>query len=222
MSNDKRIPAQFVVKINTKDDDGRVRSKEFVLYAGLLAVAHDIGLTEISTELVQRADDSNKNVAIVRATVKGKAGVFSAYGDASPTSVNRKLIPAITRVAETRAKSRCLRDFGNINMVAVEELGGDDDFEVASQPRAAQPQAARRDDRRDERRFIPISDNQKRALWRKALALGYEGDAAHKFIFERLGVEPAKASREQASKLLDALSAEERSLASSGAANAAE
>ena len=56
-----------------------------------------------------------------------------------------------------------------------------------------------------------MRSNQKRAIWRRVLALGHLGDAAHAFIAERLGCDPAKATREQASKLLDALSSEERS-----------
>jgi hypothetical protein len=214
MSNDK-IPAQFVVKINTRDDDGKMRSRDFVLYAGLLAVAHDIGLTEISTELVQRADASNGNVAIVRATVKGKSGVFSAYGDASPASVNGKLVPALTRIAETRAKARGLRDFANINMVALEELGRDD---VVDATPARRPQTPHRHER--ERGTELATGNQLRALWRKIAALGHQGDAIREFAIDRLGSDPTKATRASVSKLLDELAAEGRARGGTDAAAA--
>ena len=68
----------------------------------------------------------------------------------------------------------------------------------------------------DDRRDGTISDAQKRALWRKALTLGYEGPRAHAFLLERWGVEPSRATRMQASRLLDVLSEEERRASQAG------
>lgn len=62
--------------------------------------------------------------AIASATVTGKDGeVFSDVGDASPSSCSSKLVPHLIRMASTRAKARALRDFTNIGMCSVEELG---------------------------------------------------------------------------------------------------
>ena len=224
-ANKNKIAAQFIVHINTKEDDGSTRVKEFITYAGLLAVAHDIGLEEMNTAVVQMPTDDNGQTAVIRAIAKGKPGLFTGLGDANPQNVNRKVAKHLLRVAETRAKARALRDFCNINVVALEELG-DEDVEFVSPPRQQQPvQAAQQVQhqphpsvtRIDDRREGMISDAQKRALWRKALTAGYEGPRAHAFLLERLGVEPAKATRAQASRLLDVLSEEERVASSNGA-----
>lgn len=217
--NTNKIPREFIVRIAVKNESGAVTGeREFITFAGLLAVAHDIGLDEINTTILQMPTDANGQAAVVRAIAKGKPGLFTGLGDANPGNVNRKVARHLLRVAETRAKARALRDLCNINMLAIEELGGDDDFDVEP-PRASRPQPHVR---RDDRRVVPISDAQKRALWRKALALGREGPAAHAFIAERLGVDPAKATREQASRLLDALAQEERAQQGNGAEHAAE
>lgn len=231
MSNNKnKIASQFIVHINTREEDGSSRVREFITYAGLLAVAHDIGLEEINTTVVQMPTDTNDQTAVIRAVAKGKPGLFTGLGDANPQNVNRKVAKHLLRVAETRAKARALRDFCNINVVALEELG-DEDVKFVSPPRQQQPaqqqpaqsvqQPERGVTRIDDRRDGMISDAQKRALWRKALTLGYEGPRAHAFLLERLGVDPSRASRAQASRLLDVLSEEERR-ASNGAGHAAE
>lgn len=219
MSKNK-IPPQFIVRIPVKNESGAVvGERELITYAGLLAVAHDIGLDEINTTILQMPTEANGQTAVVRAIAKGKPGLFTGLGDATPANVNRKVVRHLLRVAETRAKARALRDLCNINIVALEELGGDEDVDLdAAVPASREPRG-----HRDERRVVPISDAQKRALWRKALALGHEGDAARAFLTQRLGVDPAKATREQASRLLDALSQEERvAQRASGADHAAE
>jgi hypothetical protein len=232
MSNNKnKIASQFIVHINTKEDDGSTRVKEFISYAGLLAVAHDIGLEEMNTTVVQMPTDGNGQTAVIRAIAKGKPGLFTGLGDANPQNVNRKVAKHLLRVAETRAKARALRDFCNINVVALEELG-DEDVEFVSPPRQQPVQVAQQHQQQpaqpmqqshergvtriDDRRDGTISDAQKRALWRKALTLGYEGPRAHAFLLERLGVEPSRATRMQASRLLDILSEEERRASQAG------
>lgn len=207
--NKNKIPPQFIVKINTKDEGGGSRAREFITFAGLLAVAHEVGLDEINSTIIQMPTDANGQTAVVRAIAKGKPGLFTGLGDANPQNVNKKVVRHLLRVAETRAKARALRDLCNINMLALEELGGDDDIDF--EPAPAEPRPQQHQHRRDGR-GDGISDAQKRALWRKALTLGHEGQAAHAFLTSRLGVDPAKATREQASKLLDALSAEEHRL----------
>ena len=228
MSNNKnKIASQFIVHINAREEDGSSRVREFITYAGLLAVAHDIGLEEMNTTVVQMPTDGNGQTAVIRAIAKGKPGLFTGLGDANPQNVNRKVAKHLLRVAETRAKARALRDFCNINVVALEELG-DEDLEFVSPPRQQQSvpmqqqsvqavqQLERGVTRIDDRRDGTISDAQKRALWRKALTLGYEGPRAHAFLLERLGVEPSRATRMQASRLLDVLSEEERRASQAG------
>jgi len=99
--------------------------KEFILYRGLLAVAHEKGLTGITTTLIQVPSELNMMVAICHATVQMPDGTFSGIGDASPGNVTRMMAPHIIRMAETRAKARALRDAVNVGVTALEELGED-------------------------------------------------------------------------------------------------
>ena len=101
--------------------DGR----SFVLYAGLLDLAHERGLRGITTTLVQVPSELNGMAAIVHATVETEQGTFTGLGDASPGNVTRLMAPHLIRMAETRAKARALRDAVNVGVTAFEELGDD-------------------------------------------------------------------------------------------------
>lgn len=119
------------------------QGKQYVLFAGLLDEAHSRGLVGIDTELIQVPEESNGQVAVVKATVQiedasGGSGdpsnlrTFSGIGDASPQNVSRNIVPHLIRMAETRAKARALRDAVNVGATALEELSDSDD-EPASQ-----------------------------------------------------------------------------------------
>src|SRR5687768_5660876 len=97
--------------------------KSFVLYAGLLDIAHERGLKAVTTTLVQIPSDLNGQMAIVHATVETSQGTFTGLGDAAPENVSKMMVPHLIRMAETRAKARALRDAVNVGVTALEELG---------------------------------------------------------------------------------------------------
>src|SRR5438105_1136962 len=100
------------------------QGRSFVLYAGLLAEAHDKGLKAIRTRLLQSPAPDNGDTTICAAEVELEDGrVFTGIGDATPQNVGRNIVPHAIRMAETRAKARALRDAINVGAVAVEELG---------------------------------------------------------------------------------------------------
>ena len=94
------------------------------MYSGLLDLAHQKGLQRIHVEVVQYPSKENGSEAICKAHVESKTGdSYIEFGDANPKNVNPKIAAHILRMAATRAKARALRDFTNIGMTCLEELG---------------------------------------------------------------------------------------------------
>jgi predicted nucleic acid-binding Zn finger protein len=115
----------------------RIKGKEFVLYTGLLDLAHQRGIRKVIVEPVQYPTKDNKMEAICRATIESQDGqTFIEIADANPLNVNRMVAEHILRVAATRAKARALRDMTNIGMTCLEELGDFDDDDDAGRTKA--------------------------------------------------------------------------------------
>ena len=104
-----------------------LNGRDFILYGGVLQLAKERGLKRIATRIVQLPHKDNGYYAVCEAEVETDDGVFSDVGDASPASVSRTIQPHLLRMAATRAKARAMRDAVGIEMVALEELGGDAD-----------------------------------------------------------------------------------------------
>jgi len=101
-----------------------IKGKDFVLYAGLLDLAHQIGINSVTVECIKFPSNENGNEAICRAIIESTNGqVFTELGDANPKNVNSLIREHILRMASTRAKARCFRDMTNIGLTALEELG---------------------------------------------------------------------------------------------------
>jgi hypothetical protein len=95
-----------------------IQGKRFVLYAGLLALAHARGLQSLTATWTY----NDGTLSLAHAVAVFPFGRFEECGDASPDNVTKKVAPHFRRVALTRAKARVLRDALNVDMVSLEEL----------------------------------------------------------------------------------------------------
>ena len=123
--------AAFLDKSIAKLDDRfitNIKGKEFVLYAGVLDLATQMGLSTLEVELIQHPSKENGNEAICRAVAESKTGkLFSDIGDANPNNCASMIAKHLIRMASTRAKGRALRDMCNIGIACLEELSDFDD-----------------------------------------------------------------------------------------------
>lgn len=113
--------------IPNADEVIQLKGKSYVLFTGLLRMAHEAGLQSVTTKLLQEPNAQNEQMAIVEATVvfqeEGFAPrVYTALGDASPQTTQLK---AFVRMAETRAVARAFRWALAIGDTALEELDGE-------------------------------------------------------------------------------------------------
>ncbi len=112
------------------------QGRRFVMAAGLLDLAHQLGLEGVETEVLRWAEESADQAVVVKATVRLSGGrVFTAHGDASPKNVRPELVSALVRLAETRAIARALRWATNVGATALEEV----DEVIVEEPARPQP-----------------------------------------------------------------------------------
>ena len=97
-----------------------LKGKEYVLYSGLLDLAHRNGLKEMSCEIIHL--DRKEQFCMIKAVVKGDRGTYIGHGDADPSNTGKMVLSAFIRMAETRAYARALRLYTGIGMTAKEEL----------------------------------------------------------------------------------------------------
>ena len=131
--------AEFLEKKKPKLDERFIKSiegRDFVLYSGLLDLAHQKGLLKIEVDPLQFPTKENGYFAICKATATSKFGeIFVDVGDANPNNCNAKVAKHLLRMASTRAKARALRDYDDIGMTCLEELGDLDDVNYFSRQR---------------------------------------------------------------------------------------
>ena len=114
-----------------------LQGKDFVLYNGLIDLAHQKGLVKLEVDVIQYPTTENGNEAVCRAVAETKHGDrFTDIGDASPKNTNKMIASHIIRMASTRAKARALRDLTNVGLTAIEELGDLDDVIGADNSKA--------------------------------------------------------------------------------------
>lgn len=210
--------SNLVTTIEIKDRQGRVvATKEVVTYAGLLNRAHQEGLKQIDITLVQAPSAANEMTAISMAKVVTEKGVFTDCGDASPANVNSQIAPHIIRMASTRAKARALRDAVNVGVIALEELGseytngsvdngnnGKGGSAAGTSEGATSEAEGNGHHASQEPSDDPMTENQRRYLFRLLAERGTTGDDAHDYLKRAFGVESLKdASKADASTLID-------------------
>lgn len=208
----------FVIRMKVRDDKGTVVGEiEAVSFKGLLHLAHEEGLESVRTELLQMPSDSNERTAVVRATVRTRKGTFTGIGDANAGNVNRRIVPHLMRMAETRAVARAFRVAVNVGAVAIEELSdeavtttsAEENNGTAAPPkpelvrargRDLEPETAGPTDRR------AMSEEQKKLLFRLAYQLGDSRENAAGRVLQALAVERFdQASRSAAARAIDGL-----------------
>ena len=114
-----KLDDRFIIEIKRKDT-----VKEFVLYAGLLDLAHQKGIRKMLVELYSIPPRIiNRKLSAKLQSNPMTERYFTELADANPLNVNRMVVEHMLRVAATRAKARALRDFTNIGMTCLEELG---------------------------------------------------------------------------------------------------
>lgn len=223
----------LVTTIEIKDRHGRViDTKEVVTYAGLLNRATQDNLKKVYTELIQVPSEANEMTAICMAEVVTDRGVFRDYGDANPVNVSSMIVPHIIRMASTRAKARAFRDAVNIGVVALEELGaeylngvvdnsgngqsqnggngknvnhatnGNGRNSTSTKPKNQPDNVEIPPDRADD----PMTENQRRFLFRLLAERDLTAEAAHDWLKQQLGVGSLQeATKQEASDLINVI-----------------
>tara|TARA_R100001510_G_C7648922_1_gene206324 strand:- start:855 stop:1529 length:675 start_codon:yes stop_codon:yes gene_type:complete len=150
----------------------------FILYTGLIILAHEKGLQRIETEMVQCDWDAGRYV--FKATVVGKDGeTFVEYGDATKQNVGRNIEPHAMRMAATRAKARALRDFTGLGLCTKEELEADEsDWELVPAGDQAEPQPKAK---KEQNKKAPSKPAQEKAPPKEA-----ESKQSNKTVLERI------------------------------------
>lgn len=111
----------------------RIKDKEYILSDGLKSLAHEKGIKQLTTHILQMPNKENHETCIVEAKLIGydfnpmskevQQVEYIAIGDANIGNCNKQVASSFIRVAETRAVCRVLKNYTNIGLVAFEELG---------------------------------------------------------------------------------------------------
>jgi len=196
------IPAldrRFLVKI----DD-----KEFVLYDGLLDLAHKHGLQKLMVKHIQLPSRDNGMECICRATaITGSGNVFTDIGDANPQNTDQVVSRHLIRMASTRSKARVLRDLTNIGMTALEELGGDANAMPGNGMGASLPKANAGNTAAPFKAInggvkVPMTEAQERAIWALGKKQGHDRVSMDNLAKARFGDVVADLGKKDASSLI--------------------
>jgi len=198
-----KIDEKFIVNLKGKD---------FILYEGLLDLAHQEVLISIETELLQIPSKENGETAIAKAIAKTKDRIFIDIGDASPNSVNSMIRPHIIRMASTRAKARALRDLTNVGMTAVEELGDDEEDKPSNRSSNSKKTDKRQASKPVDKEKQAIADNslatdkQLNFIYKLAKDKNYSSEEMKNYIKSVYQKDSSKAlTKKEASEMIEML-----------------
>lgn len=179
-----------------------IERKEVTYFSELLDQAHQNGLKQIKTQIIQVPTASNGFLCIHHAEIQmdNNSGSFEGTGDASPDTVEATFVPHYIRVSETRAIVRALRFALNVPMVAIEELGGQNTQTVSK----AQNRALKTDNSVTVfPSHQPSTEKQRKAIWGIAMSLNWSNEEIKSFIHQMFNCKLADLSKSQASKAID-------------------
>jgi hypothetical protein len=197
-----------------------IEGKEFVVYAGLLDLAHQKGLIKMAVDIIQNPTPENGHMAIAKAQAESRLGeLFVDVGDATPTNCNAKVAKHLLRMASTRAKARALRDFTNIGMTCLEELGDLNDVaEEGTNVETSAPKkgtAGKKETPKPEASApmppasikgsqppVKMSEAQNRAILNLAKRRGLTQDELEKLALESYGTEFTELTTADASQMI--------------------
>lgn len=102
-----------------------IKGKDFVKYVGVLDLTHQKGYELIDSKIVQLPTKENGMSAICEAFLYDANGKLRHhdYGEARPENVNKMVVHNLLLMASTRAKARVMRDYTNVGITCLEELG---------------------------------------------------------------------------------------------------
>lgn len=186
----------------------QIDGKDFVLYSGLLDLAHQKGLKSLEVEVLQFPTKENDNFVVCRATAISQNGEsFIDFGDANLVNCNPKVAKHLIRMASTRAKARVLRDFTNIGITCLEELGDLNEVIGDDQARRPQKQAvSRKSTEPAEPVSTPsISEAQRRAILNLSKRRGIPEDQVDRMAQDQFGVSFSHLSSKDASSFIRTL-----------------
>jgi len=122
-----------------------IKGKDFVLYAGLLDLSHQMGLKKLQVQPIQYPTKENGFEAICKAIAETNDGkVTEDIGDCNPSNCHTMVSKHLIRMASTRAKARALRDLTNIGITCIDEIGDFNEVIGEEIPPDTKPRTRRR------------------------------------------------------------------------------
>ena len=115
-----------------------IHGVQTILSQGLTALGHLKKMWKLDVDVIQYPTKDNNWTCICKATVGGYGWdpveekicrvEFSDIGDANPNNCSKNVAPSYIRMASTRAVSRALRKYTNLDMVTADELSMENTF----------------------------------------------------------------------------------------------